>query len=65
MYKVKCILKQEHTQLPEFSKEIKLSFHLNQINMLPQLPTQSLPACNTSNVTIQDTAMFQLFKQSK
>lgn len=65
MYKVKCILKQEHTQLPEFSKEIKLSFHLNQINMLPQLPTQSLPACNTSNLTIQDTAMFQLFKQSK
>ena len=39
MYKFKCILKQKHIQLPELSRKIKLSFHLNQINMLPQLPT--------------------------
>ena len=38
VYKFKCILKRKYMQLPEFSKEIKLSFHLNQINMLPQLP---------------------------
>ena len=59
MYKFKCILKQKHIQLPEFSKETKLSFNINQINMLPQLPTQSLPTCTISNSGSQDTAIFQ------
>ena len=39
MYQLKCILKQKHIQVPEFSKEVKLSSRLNQINALPQLPT--------------------------
>ena len=30
------------------------------MNMLPQLLSQSLPACTTSNSTIRDTAIFQL-----
>ena len=30
LYKYRCILKQKHIQLPEFSREIKLFFHLDQ-----------------------------------
>ena len=29
LYKYMCIFKQKHIQLPEFSREIKLSFHLD------------------------------------
>ena len=36
LYKYKCILKQKHIQLPEFSREIKLSFHLDQLRT-PQI----------------------------
>ena len=43
MYKFKCKLKRKHIQLPEFFKEVKVSFHFNQINMLLQLPAQSIP----------------------
>ena len=58
MYKYKCILKQKHIQLPEFSREIKLSFHLDQLTT-PQIQQQ--PSANTtSNSTVQDTAIFQL-----
>ena len=42
MYKFKCILKQRHIQLPEFSGEIKLSFPLNQINMFTNPMTTSM-----------------------
>ena len=55
MYKFKCKLNQKHIQLPESSKEVKLFFHFNQINMLPQLPAESLPTYTISNLTIQDT----------
>ena len=58
LYKYKCILKQKHIQLPEFSKEIKLSFHLDQLTT-PQIQQQ--PSANTtSNSTVQDIAIFQL-----
>ena len=58
LYKYKCILKQKHIQLPEFSREIKLSFHLNQLTT-PQIQQQ--PSANTtSNSTVQNTAIFQL-----
>ena len=40
LYKYKCILKQKRIQLPEFSREIKLSFHLDQ---LTTPPTQQQP----------------------
>ena len=54
----KCILKQKHIQLTEFSREIKLSFHLNQLTT-PQIQQQ--PSANTnSNSTVQNTAIFQL-----
>ena len=56
--KYKCILKQKHIQLTEFSREIKLSFHLNQLTT-PQIQQQ--PSANTnSNSTVQNTAIFQL-----
>ena len=58
LYKFKCILKQKHIQLPEFSREIKLSFHLDQFTT-PQIQQQ--PSANTtSNSTLQDAAIFQL-----
>ena len=58
MYKYKCILKQKHIHLPEFSREIKLSFHLDQLTT-PQIQQQ--PSANTtSNSIVQDTAIFQL-----
>ena len=60
MYKFKCILKQKHIQLPEFSREIKLSFHLDQLTT-PQIQQQ--PSANTtSNSTVQDTAINQTIK---
>ena len=36
LYKYRCILKQKHIQLPEFSREIKRSFHLDQLTT-PQI----------------------------
>ena len=36
LYKYMCTLKQKHIQLPGFSREIKLSFHLNQLTT-PQI----------------------------
>ena len=53
-----CILKQNHIQPPEFSREIKLSFHLDQLTT-PQIQQQ--PSTNTTiNSFVQDTAIFQL-----
>ena len=53
-----CTLKQKHIQLPEFSEEIKLPFHLDQL-ITPQIQQQ--PSANiTSSSTVQDTAMLQL-----
>ena len=60
MYKFKCILKQKYIQLPEFSKEIKLSFHLDQPNISPQLPVQPSVACSSNSSTNQDAAVFQI-----
>ena len=58
LFKYKCILKLKHIHLPEFSREIKLSFHLDQLTT-PQIQQQ--PSANTtSNSTVQDTAIFQL-----
>ena len=58
MYKFKCILKQKHIQLPEFSREVELSFHLDQLTT-PQIKQQ--PSANaTNNSTVQDAAIFQL-----
>ena len=53
-----CILKQKHIQLPDFSREVKLSFHLDQLTT-PQIQQQP-SAKTTSNSTVQDTAVFQL-----
>ena len=53
-----CTVKQKHIQLPEFSKEIKLPFHLDQLTT-PQIQQQ--PSANiTSSSTVQETAMLQL-----
>ena len=46
LYKYNCILKQKHIQLPEFSREIKLSYHLDQ---LTTLPTQQQPSAKTTS----------------
>ena len=46
LYKYKCILKQNHIQLPEFSREIELSFHLYQLT-IPQMQQQ--PSANTTS----------------
>ena len=56
--KQKLNLKQKHIQLPEFSREIKLSFYLDQ---LTATQIQQQPSPNTTNNSIvQDTAIFQL-----
>ena len=56
--KCKCILKPKHIQLPGFSREIKLSFHLDQLTT-PQIQQQ--PSANaTSNSFVQETATFQM-----
>ena len=53
-----CTVKQKHIQLPEFSKEIKLPFHLDQLTT-PQIQQQ--PSANaTSNSFVQETATFQM-----
>ena len=58
LYKCKCILKQKYIQLPEFSRETKLPFHLDQLTT-PEIQQQ--PSANTtSNSFVQDTAIFQL-----
>ena len=58
MHKFKCVLKQEHVQLPEFSRGIKLCFYLDQL-ATPQIQQQRSPN-TTNNSTVQDTAIFQL-----
>ena len=63
LYKFKCILKQKHIQLPEFSREIKLCFHLYQLTT-PQIQQQPSAANTTSNSFVQDTVCFN-WEQSK
>ena len=58
LHKCKCILKQKCIQLPESSREIKLPFHLDQLTT-PEVQQQ--PSANTtSNLFVQDTAIYQL-----
>ena len=56
--KQKLNLKQKHIQLPEFSREIKLSFYLDQLTAT-QIQQQPSPN-TTNNPIVQDTAIFQL-----
>ena len=49
LYKFKCFLKQKQIQLPEFSREIKLSFYLDRLTT-PQIQQQ--PSPNTTNNSI-------------
>ena len=63
LYKFKCILKQKHIQLPEFSREIKLSFYLDQLTT-PQTQQQSSPNA-TNNSTVQDSNISTANNQNK